>query len=86
MNITVTISIVNKVNLEEDASQTVRLELGCIEDGNKKGNKAKPNVLIIPIWIRALHSIRNLYSGVVERINVNIAPLNPKIGAIQNEG
>src|SRR3546814_19852329 len=32
----------------DDASHTVRLEFGSIEDGNRNGNRVKPNVSTTP--------------------------------------
>src|SRR5450432_1948050 len=61
-----------KVSLLEEASHTVRLTLGFSEDGNRKGNKAKPAAAMTPAGTSAEH--RKAGSG---RARSSTAPAAP---------
>src|SRR3546814_11588585 len=70
----------------DDASHTVRLEFGSIEDGNRNGNRVKPNVSTTPATPidearKAARQERMPTSAAASN-----APATPMTGAIQMIG
>src|SRR6201995_3036371 len=54
---TTTPSMTARVSELDDASHTVRLAFGSLDDGSRKGNSAAPAVAMVPAGTSAEHSI-----------------------------
>ena len=52
---TVAIVITNSVNIDDDASHTVRLDTGSSDGGSRNGKRLTPAVAMMPTMARPLH-------------------------------
>src|ERR1700679_3391793 len=77
-------SMMPSVSLLDDASHTVRLMLGSLDDGRRKGNSATPAVAIVQAGTSAL--ARKDASGRARKSTARPAGAIAKIGTSHNAG
>ena len=79
-------NIKNKVIWLDDASQTVKLLLGWVDEGKIKGKRLNPAVDIIPTCAKAL-AMKAFPGNLIRRkIAVKDAPTYPNAGAAHIQG
>src|SRR3990167_6010043 len=78
-------NIMESDNWLADASQTNKLDDGSLEEGNRKGNRLKPTVPIIPRMLNALKINAHLGRKRIHR-NTPSAPPMPINGATHKRG
>src|ERR1700722_18641144 len=76
--------MIASVSLLDDASHAVRLALGALDDGSRKGNSESPTVPIAPSGTRA--EPMNAKPGRERKRIVEIAPAKARIGAVHRTG
>lgn len=76
---TVAINIINKVKWLDDASQTIKLCEGFVEEGRMNGNILTPTVAIMPSKLIAV-AINPFIGECVLKSNPPMAPTKPNNG------
>ena len=82
--ITTAPSMISSVSLLDEASHTVRLALGSLDDGSRKGKSASPAVAMVAAHANA--EPRNDRSGRLRSRMAANAPLSASKGASQSAG